>query len=520
MCDRLCVCPPSPKLEEQIIKAKQALVDGATPSQATRGTLLSARSLSLVLGRAKQTRAHTLVSPTRDFAPVKGSRKVIVLLVDFSDEVATTNQSHYNDLLFSVGTFGTGSMRDFYKEASYNKLDVTGTVSGTGGVTVGWYRAANPKSHYTAGNFGLNTSGPNAPKLVSEVITMANAHVNFAPFDNNGDGTVEAVVIIAAGSGAEQTGSTDDFWSHKWNIPTKTVDGVKITKYFMAPEDGLIGVMAHELGHLLMGWPDLYDTDYTSRGTGSWDLMAGGSWNNGGNTPAHPTAWCKAKVGWVNPTVIFNAQQNVTIKPYSDTPQVYKLPIGSTSSKEYFLVSNRQKKKFDNHLPGEGMIIEHCDDNQTNNSDENHYLVDIEQCDGLRHLNTNANSGDANDPFPCGGNNSLTDGTTPNSKAYSGADSKVLVTNIQKTGDDITATLKVGTVVSGPVWHTNTVTYTYAFHTTKSAWAFINTLGWRRLKDTTTDGVTNMFDSLCEALANGLTVYVYADDQFIYKVFF
>jgi hypothetical protein len=36
----------------------------------------------------------------------------------------------------------------------------------------------------------------------------------------------------------------------------------------------------HELGHLLLGQPDLYDTDYSSRGTGRWDLMAGGSWNN------------------------------------------------------------------------------------------------------------------------------------------------------------------------------------------------------------------------------------------------
>ena len=71
-------------------------------------------------------------------------------------------------------------------------------------------------------------------------------------------------------------------------------DGVTINRYFMAPEDGRVGVMAHELGHLLMGWPDLYDTDYTSAGTGGWDLMAGGSWNGGGvYGPAHPTCWCK-----------------------------------------------------------------------------------------------------------------------------------------------------------------------------------------------------------------------------------
>ena len=26
--------------------------------------------------------------------------------------------------------------------------------------------------------------------------------------------------------------------------------------------------------------------------------MAGGSWGGGGNTPVHPSAWCKANQGW------------------------------------------------------------------------------------------------------------------------------------------------------------------------------------------------------------------------------
>ena len=34
---------------------------------------------------------------------------------------------------------------------------------------------------------------------------------------------------------------------------------------------------AHELGHLLFGFPDLYDTDYSSEGIGNWCLMAGGT---------------------------------------------------------------------------------------------------------------------------------------------------------------------------------------------------------------------------------------------------
>jgi immune inhibitor A len=125
--------------------------------------------------------------------------------------------------------------------------------------------------------------------------------------------------------------------------------------------------MSHELGHLLMGWPDLYDTDYSSAGTGDWDLMAGGSWNGGGDRPAHPTAWCKTKAGWVTPTTVFNAAQTVTIQPYATNAAVYKLPIGSAASTEYFLVSNRQQTGFDDDLPGAGCVIEHVDDTRTSN---------------------------------------------------------------------------------------------------------------------------------------------------------
>ena len=42
-----------------------------------------------------------------------------------------------------------------------------------------------------------------------------------------------------------------------------------------------VAMLIHELGHLLFGMPDLYDTDNSSEGIGNWCLMAGGTWNNG-----------------------------------------------------------------------------------------------------------------------------------------------------------------------------------------------------------------------------------------------
>ena len=347
---------------------------------------------------------------------------------------------------------------------------------------------------------------------------MAIPHVNFADYDMDGDGTVDALIIIAAGSGAEVTLDPNDLWSHKGGIVPVEINGVTVSNYFLGPEDGKIGVMCHELGHLLFKWPDLYDTDRSSQGTGKWDLMAKGTWNDGGRTPAHPAAWCKVKAGWVEPTTIFNASQTVSIGPFADNNVIYKLPINSTGSKEYYLLSNRQRRGFDAHLPGNGLIIEHVDDTQMNNSDETHYLVDIVQSDGQRDLNNNQNEGDADDPFPTDTNNRFTRDSNPSSDAYGGTNSHISITNIQRSGADIRADVTVGPDILN-IWnYRKKVISVYASHASEWAWAEIETLGWRRINAGTRSMSTNVFYGLCEAEAKGRQVNVNADLDFIYSM--
>jgi len=519
MGDVHCIMPPAPELEERILRTKRLVVAGESLPAKPTEDLLDWRTFSLIASRPAQTRPNTFVEVRPAAATVTGTRRALVLLVDFSDAPATQAQAHYTDMLFSTGTYATGSMRDFYREASYGQLDVVGLVSGTGGPTTGWYRAPQPKTYYTNGNYGFGSHPQNAQRLVEDVIALADPNVNFADYDNDGDGVVDALVLICAGSGAEQTGNVNDIWSHKWGITPQTRDGVTISGYFMAPEDGRVGVMAHELGHLLMAWPDLYDTDYSSAGTGRWDLMAGGSWNGGGDTPAHPTCWCKVRAGWVSPTVVWNTAVSVNIPPYARNSVAYRLPVGASSSQEYFLVSNRQLTGFDSALPGEGLIIEHVDDTRNNNTDENHYLVDVEQADGRRDLNLNANRGDATDPYPTASNSSFTGSSAPNSNSYGGAASNVSVTNIARVGDNITADINVGGAAARQWYYNKAVQATFAHHTTQWAWASVSGLGWRRINSGSADGTTNMFDSLCEAVANGRQVHIEADSQFIYTMY-
>ncbi|GIZ52834.1 M6 family metalloprotease domain-containing protein [Noviherbaspirillum aridicola] len=504
-----CRVPPSPEAQKRIDASRRRLEAGMALPEKPTADQLDLKTLALILARPPATRANTLTITRSERAPVTGSRKVIVLLVDFPDKPGTRSKESIHELLFSRGTFASGSMRDYYAEVSGNRLDVSGEVHG-------WLRAPQPKSYYTNGDYGFAAYPRNAQKLVEDVLDLADGVVDFAPFDNDGNGVVEALVVIAAGSGAEQTLKIDDLWSHKWSITPKTVDGKRVTAYFMAPEDGKVGVMAHELGHLLLGMPDLYDIDYGSRGTGSWDLMAAGSWNNNGDTPAHPCAWVKSKVGWANIDTVFDAERDIALPPYATSNSVVRVSVGSADGKQYFLLSNRRKLGFDAHIPGEGLLIEHVDENQQNNTDENHYLVDIEQCDGLRQLNLNQNAGDAGDAWPAGGQSAFNAGTTPSSKTYDGADSRVDISAIASAGTGITARVRAGSDAGGGgggfVWHNDrTVTQAFASADAGNAWVNLAGLGWRRVSPGAADGITNLFAMLCEALANGRKAHVYAD---------
>lgn len=47
---------------------------------------------------------------------------------------------------------------------------------------------------------------------------------------------------------------------------------------------------------------------------------------------------------------------------------------------------------------------------------------------------------------------------------------------------------------------------TFTSPTSKNCWGYIDTIGWRKVKPSTTDGVTNMFLTLSAAKANDRVV--------------
>lgn len=377
-------------------------------------------------------------------APPRGEIRVIVLLVDFEDNVfqdANALRGNLEAMLFSQGTFPTGSMNDFYREVSGDKVWFSGTIAGP-------YRAPKPYTYYTAGRSGTGPYPNNTPRLVEEIAALADPDVDFSQFDPNGDNFVDGLILVHAGPGAETIADPvrrgNAIWSHKWvtSLPQRH-DNTNLYAYLTVPEQSNIGVWAHELGHLIFGWPDLYDIDNSSEGLGNYCLMAGGSWNNAGRRPAHPSAWCKAKQEWVTVNTPMRDTQ-VTLAPVEIDAQVYRLWTRGQPGLEYFLVENRQHIGFDDHLPDTGLAIYHVDERQRDNSQESHYMVGLEQADGQQDLEDGRNRGDAADLWPEGEKRAFDANSTPNSNAYNNAQTFVSVANIAQDGQSITANLSVG----------------------------------------------------------------------------
>lgn len=296
-----CAVAPSPELKE---KLKAELADARKRSK-------SPLAESFAIARSPRhpgfddgviippdqfplgTPYESIRSAAADRAPLRGAVRVIVVLVQFSDRAIGQTAAHFNDLFFSTGVLPHGSVREYYRDVTGGLIDITGQV-------VGPYQLPQTLAWYANGNFGIGrpSGTPRANIMAQDAAGAADPAVNFAPYDNDGNGFIDAFIVVHAGQGGEQTGNSGDIWSHKWTLPAAfNADGKQIFAYLTIPEDARIGVCAHELGHLLFGFPDLYDTDNTSEGIGNWCLMAGGSWNGGGDIPAHPSAWCKVNQG-------------------------------------------------------------------------------------------------------------------------------------------------------------------------------------------------------------------------------
>ena len=171
--------------------------------------------------------------------------------------------------------------------------------------------------------------------------------------------------------------------------------------------------------------------------------MAGGSWNDGGDRPAHPSAWCKANQDWASVTNV-TTNGPCTFPAVEKAHSIVRLWKAGAKSSEYFLLENRQRIGFDDALPGDGLLVWHIDEAKPTNSDETHFKVALLQADGKRDLERSGNRGDAGDPFPGSANiTALGNATTPNTRSYANRSTSVSLDQISPSAASMSATITV-----------------------------------------------------------------------------
>ena len=380
--------------------------------------------------------------------PTSGNRKLICILIGFSDKAFTKTQAEFNSLFNQVGynTGGaTGSVKDYHLENSYGQLNLTVDV-------VGPYTASQNMAYYGGNDASGNDRRPR--ELVREAVILADPHVNFADYDNDNDGKVDGVYVIYAGYGEEAGGGENAIWAHQWSLsPAEVRDGKQIITYSCSAElrgsSGSnithIGVICHEFGHVL-GALDYYDTDYGEGGqydgAGQWCLMAAGAWNNGGATPAHHNGFTKVQYyNWATATVLVNPITVTLNNAAQHSNSFYR--INTTTANEYFLIENREKHLFDAHIPGSGMMIYKVHADVLNAGSTN--SINVTHPQKMYPVAQNATTNPSSTPASYGtinaancawtgapGKTAFTDASTPNARSWAGANTNKPITNIAR----------------------------------------------------------------------------------------
>ena len=477
---------------------------------AQRLTLQSLRArqgLRIRLGEAQAQKTGAYTSP-----PTTALAKMLVVCVAFKGKPATEPLSVYRRLYFGK----TGSVADYYRQVSYGKFQLTGTVIGDPLHPNTFLTLPHSEAYYAGKDNGTGSPYPhNDNAIVVDVIHQLTAdHFNFAPYVANGNVQYLAFVFTGYGADVEPT-DTKLIWPVEDQLPTPlqvplTGSGAgnaavgnggfgqtnnsggasgaiggsgaasgaavaTVSTYDLVPElsdpsltPTTIGVLAHELGHIL-GLDDLYDTSSSPKagqGDGPWSLMADGNWNGypAGSSPAELDPFSRIFLGWIAPQVISESETGVILPPIEESPVVYELrPSGRAA--DYFLISNEQQISFDRALPESGVLIWHIDGTEANpgsydwrndvlntpsQNATHHDDIAIVEAGHAGDLHVPLDSaGMYNDTYPSSnGNNAFTATSNPNNDLWNGQPLGMDVTHItvQKNG---VATFDVRDVQSG-----------------------------------------------------------------------
>ena len=315
------------------------------------------------LDQTKQTVAEVANAPTT------GTINNLVVFIRFSGESEFTDLTSKYTGLLNDPTTGANSLRNYYREVSYNALTINSFLFPSPGTTAVSYQDSHTRGYFQPYNVVTNpggyTGGDSGTNRRVREHTLLRDAINYVSglgqfpsgesIDADGDGLVDSLTFIVSGS---PTGWNSLLWPHQWNLTTYTVtiNGKTVDGYSFQMNSSLqTGVLTHEMFHVL-GSPDLYHYSYDGlQPVGGWDVMEIDS-----DPPEHMGCYMKFRYGnWISSIPELTSPGTYTLNPLtSSTNNCYKI-VSPYSATEYFVVEYRNGagSTFESSLPGTGLLV-------------------------------------------------------------------------------------------------------------------------------------------------------------------
>ncbi len=426
---------------QQIARARAFGNDRADPQLVQEFQRRLTRMRLRMLGKSEaeiDTVLPVMPPGTRPGLRSKGTNRIFALLIEFPDYPATVSVSTIDSKLFADGdgsNYPYESLRNYYRRSSYGMLEMQGA-------TLGWYRTSYPRSSIAQTTSGRET-------VIKEALSYFDAQGHdFSQYDNNGDGVIDYFCVFWTGP---DNGWANFWWGYytSWGS-SFTLDGKQFSgaRYSWQWETRGTGTFAattviHETGHSL-GLPDLYDYDSAvgpRGGVGGLDMMDA-------NFGDH-NSFSKMLLDWLTPAIVTSGTTTFTLQPTAASPEaliVWPTYNAASPFSEFFMVQNRSRVQNDSRYPTDGVVIWHIDATLNtaggfyyNNSTSSHKLVRVMEADGAEHIERGTGSTHAADFYTTA--KRFGPDTTPNSNAYSGTPTTVVVDGIRVSGTTTTFTV-------------------------------------------------------------------------------
>lgn len=455
-------------LQEGELKAGSWKVNSVNPSLVglSKWTILPAEEYQARRAACQPAKAVMVDNP------VTGLVHNIVIFIRFSDdtEFTTSRQSFDQSFNDALGP----SLNSYYKEVSYNNLDISSTYYPDCAPAMNYsYQDSHSRSYFQPYNAATNPGGYLNSQdrtlrehgLLRDAINWINATSPVPPnlvIDSNNDGFVDNVCFIARGSNG---GWSSILWAHSWTLFSYDVqiNGKYVHDYTFHPESQIgVPTLCHEMFHTL-GAPDLYHyVNYGLAPVQAWDLMASGSGHMGAYMK-----WDCSRQQWIQSIPEITESGTYTLHPLTSVQNnCYKI-VSPYSSQEYFVLEYRKKEGlYEGDLPGSGLLVYRIASYYHGNSNGPPDEVYIFRPDGAIGQN-----GDPSEAYLSygSGRTIISDTSNPAVFLINGTPGGLVISNVSSAGDSVTFTATLSTTAS-PTGFTATAAGTSAIDLIWNAW--------------------------------------------------